>query len=515
MTLGSGTGSARPERAGRRSEGPRRPHARNPPALERRDGLGDTVPVTHRSPLSVIRRAIPRSLGVALLLIGVGSAACSGAAETGSGEAPPAQTAKTPEPAPPPVVAAQQPAPPRPTAKERATLAFDASAAKGQAEAFREDLAKGRTAVKAKRYAEGIAAFQSALKIDPNHPSALAELGWAAFLGDELDLAERSTQRALDSSAASDRTRGAALYNLGRILEEKDDKVGATTAYTRSLRLRPNDIVAERLAVLEGEGATAEENECELRRMEGAPPLDLCAAFIAGRSASTADYDSIYCEDRDVTITDAVVDAAGTPMGGERATRIALDLGDGAQVATFSVTRNWTEGGDGSTTYVALLFSDRWYVGELGSEYNPGVGYIGESFVVESVAADDLIAGGRPEVVITSLWSHYDGDYGDNVMESGTETVVVVLSMDGDSPRWLAAVKGSIVAELGAMIEGEPSEVEATRSERRVDIDYLRGSGEIEVKAVSGSEPSAPLGRHELGEGMARCPASLTFMGPG
>jgi tetratricopeptide (TPR) repeat protein len=405
-------------------------------------------------------------------------------------------------------------APPKKSAKERAGAAFDADHAKEQAEAFREHLADGRKAVKAKKYSDGIKSLEAALKIDPNHPSALAELGWAAFLSGDLDRAERFTRRAIDSSVASDRTRGAALYNLGRIHEERGDEGAALTAYTRSLRLRDNKVVAGRVAELEGKGAAVEAKECELTAMKGAPPFDLCAAAKEHFGAPSEEIlGPERCDERDYTTTEVAVDAAGTKFGGEKATRIALDLGDDVRVATYGLTSDFVEGGEGGTTYLAALYSDRWYVAALGGEYNPGVGYIGESFDVTSVVADDVVPGGRPEVIVTMTWDHHDGDYGDNVIEFTKETIVAVLSVDNSGPRWLGAVKSSVVSEVGAMIEGEPSEAEESRSERKVEVVFHRDSAEYEVKAIAGHEPSAPLGRFKLGEGPALCPPQVNFAG--
>ncbi len=466
---------------------------------------------------------------IAALSLGLGLSACGGGAPSPSADAggTPAVAAEggkdgsaaeeTPTAKDPKAGAkgAQEPAAPKLSAKERAAKSFKADEAKAQEDAFRDDLSRGRKEVKAKRYAEGIKAFEAALKIDPNHPSALAELGWAAFLSDDLTVAERYTRRAIDSTGASDRTRGAALYNLGRILEERDDKIAAATAYTRSLRLRDNSTVAKRLATLEDGGAKPEENECALTKMDGPPPFDLCAAFMAGKLGPSEDFASVACDERDTYTTEVAEDASGTRYGGETATRIALDLGDGVQVASFGVTSNMMEGGEMGTTYVALLFPDRWYVGTLGGEYNPGVGYIGESFEVKTVVAEDLIPGGREEVVLSALWQHHDGDYGDNAIEMGDETVVVHFSLEGESPRWLAAVKTSIVSEYGPMLEGEPTDIEETKSEKRVTLTYHRSSGEYEVAAADGHEPSSKLGRHKLGEGPALCPASLSFVGPG
>lgn len=498
--------------------------AHRPPPLERPWTLGDTAAVQ-----GLVSSDLPRGLRwsrtAALLVFGV--SACGGAAPSPSGDsaakaaeesklgaqgdagkdgkAAAAQDSK----------AVQEPAAPKLSAKERAAQSFKPDEAKAQESAFRESLGQGRKEVKAKRYAEGIKAFEAALKIDPNHPSALAELGWAAFLSGDLAVAERYTRRAIDSTGASDRTRGAALYNLGRIHEERDDKVAAVTAYTRSLRLRDNKVVAKRLAALEGEGAEAEENECELTKIDGRPPFDLCAAFMAGKLGTTEDFESSSCDERDTYVTEVAEDAAGTRFGGEKATRIALDLGDGIQVATFGVTHNMIEGGEMGTTYVAILYPEHWYVGMLGGEYNPGVGYIGESFEVKSVVSDELVPGGRPEVIVTALWQYHDGDYGENTMEFGDDTIVVHLGVDGDTPRWLGAMKTSIVTGIGPMIEGEPADVEESSSEKRVELVYHRSSGEYELKAVPGQEPPSKPGRHKHGEGPALCPAVLSYVSPG
>ena len=107
----------------------------------------------------------------------------------------------------------------------------------------------------------------------------------------------------------------------------------------------------------------------------------------------------------------------------------------------------------------------------------------------------------------------HDGDYGDNVLESGQEAVTSVLSVDNAGPRWLGAVKTSVVSEVSAMIEGEPSEDEESRSERKVELTLAKGSGEYEVAAIAGHEPSAPLGRFKLGEGPALCPLQTNFAG--
>jgi tetratricopeptide (TPR) repeat protein len=434
------------------------------------------------------------------------------AAPTTPSTPPATPTATTPAT---PAVAAPAVAPTRPklSAKERARAGFDASAASGNARTFREQLAAGRTAVKEKKYAEGILAFTAALKLDPNHAAALAELGWAAYLAGDLDAARRHTEQAI-AGDASDRTRGAALYNLGRILEDRNDKDGAAAAYQRSLGLRPNEVVQKRLTDLTTAGADATGHDCDLESHPGRPPQDLCAALVAGMPVDDL-YSRHECDAEATEPGEVVVDAAGTPAGGEPTTKIALEVAGGIKVAHFDI-HHWLEsGGSEDVTYLAVLYADRWFVTSLGSAYNPGVGYIGESFTVEAIEARDLVPGGRPELVLTLGHDRHDGDYGDNTTEGTSARMVAVLGLDGEAPRWLGAFKVSVVDETGPMLEGEPSEGPVTRSEHKVDHRFDAASGEVELIAAAGFEPVSAPGRFKLGALPAACPAALGYIAGG
>ncbi len=428
--------------------------------------------------------------------------------------APPATPTAGTAPATPAVATpAVAPARPKLSAKERARAGFDASAASGNARTFREQLAAGRTAVKEKKYAEGITAFTAALKLDPNHAATLAELGWASYLAGDLDAARRHTELAI-AGDASDRTRGAALYNLGRILEDRNDKDGAAAAYQRSLGLRPNDVVQQRLTALTTAGADATGHDCDLQTRPGSPPQDLCAALAAGMPIDDT-YSKHECDAEATEPGEIVVDAAGTPAGGEPTTKIALEIPGGIKVAHFEV-HNWLEsGGSEDVTHLAVLYADRWFVASLGSAYNPGVGYIGESFIVEAIEAKDLVPGGRPELVLTLAHDRHDGDYGDNTTEIRSERLIAVLGLDGEAPRWLGAFKVSSVDETGPMLEGEPSEGPVTRSERKVDHRFDAASGEVELIAAAGFEPVSAPGRFKLGALPAACPAALGYLAGG
>lgn len=412
-----------------------------------------------------------------------------------------------------PATVPTKPAQPRLSAKERALAGFDATAAKAQASSFREHLAAGRKAVKDKQYAEGIVAFTAALKIDPNHAATLAELGWAAYLAGDLDKAQRHTEMAI-AGDASDRTRGAALYNLGRILEDRSDKDGAAAAYQRSLGLRPNEVVQTRLTGLTTAGADASGHECDFQSRPGRPPQDLCAALIAGMKADDL-FSGHSCDAIDTEPGEVAVDAGGTPFGGEPQTKIALELAGGVKVAHFGVSHMLESGGAEDEVFLAVLYADRWFVASLGRAYNPGVGYIGENFNVESVEARDLVPGGGPELVLSLGIDRHDGDYGDNAIESSSDRMVAVLGLDGEAPRWLGAFRTSAVDESGPMIEGEPSEAPVKRSEHKVDHRFDAASGEVELIAASGFEPVTPPGRFKLGALPAACPAALGYVAGG
>ncbi len=404
-----------------------------------------------------------------------------------------------------------KPAKPRLSARERALAGFDKTTASGQAQSFRDQLAAGRKAVKDKQYAAGITAFTAALKVDPNHPAALAELGWAAYLAGDLATARRHTEQAI-ASQAPDHTRGAALYNLGRILEDSNDKDAAALAYQRSLQLRPNAVVTQRLAGLTRAGADTTSHDCDLVLQKGAPPADLCAALVAALPPDEM-ITSRECDPQDSEPGEVVVDAAGTPMGGDPTSKIDHTLPDGVRIAHFRV-QSWMEaGGSSDEVYLAVLHRDRWYTTRLGEAYNPGLGYIGASFDVEKIEVQDVITGGRPELVITMSAEYHDGDYSENTTEGTSRRDVAVLGLDGDAPRWLGTFTVHNADDTGPMIDGEPSDGAVKHSENNVDYRLDPATGEVVLIAITGQTPSTPPGRYKLGALPAACPEALGYVG--
>lgn len=130
------------------------------------------------------------------------------------------------------------------------------------------ELRRGRQLAQKGQRAEAIAAFEAALRAVPDEPSVLSELGWALRAAGELKRAEESCNKAVQA-AKEPPLRAAALYNLGRVLEDKRDQPGAIAAYRASLKLRENRIVRERLLDLD---KTAQSDALQPEPLEGPFP---------------------------------------------------------------------------------------------------------------------------------------------------------------------------------------------------------------------------------------------------
>jgi tetratricopeptide (TPR) repeat protein len=114
---------------------------------------------------------------------------------------------------------------------------------------YKASLDAGRAAGKAKKWAEAVAAFEHALDVQKDDPAALSELAWATLqVGDakrSLELAERAI-----AAATAPNAQAASHFNAARAAEALGDVAAAKAHYEKSLELRPNDAIAERLAKL-------------------------------------------------------------------------------------------------------------------------------------------------------------------------------------------------------------------------------------------------------------------------
>jgi len=114
---------------------------------------------------------------------------------------------------------------------------------------YKVALDEGRAAGKAKRWAEAVVAFEAALAARDGDAAALSELAWASLqVGDaqrSLELAERAI-----AAATEPNPKAASHFNAARAAEALGDIARAKSHYEKSLELRPNDAIRDRLAKL-------------------------------------------------------------------------------------------------------------------------------------------------------------------------------------------------------------------------------------------------------------------------
>src|SRR5579871_1630644 len=187
--------------------------------------------------------------------------------------------------------------PPAPTAK--AVAPPPAATVKRDDKAYKAALASARKASRKGDHAAAARALEQALAAAPDDQKALVELGWESFQARDLARAEQATRKA--AAGADARLRGAALYNLGRILEEQNRKKEAIDAYSQSLAARGNRVVLERLRALDPAAAQAAD---PARPVALAGPFPTLQAYCAQLQGTTC-----YLEE------EARSSGAGKPKG--------------------------------------------------------------------------------------------------------------------------------------------------------------------------------------------------------
>lgn len=166
---------------------------------------------------------------------------------------------------------------------------------------YRAQVAAGHTAQHARKWDDAVAAFTKALVAVPDDPTALTELGWTQYLKGDLAAALAATQKAVGSDGAPE-IRGAALYNLGLIVEKQGDKPRAIDAYARSLKLRPNSVVRAALAKLDAKAAAATDPFAAVAMV----PIESIDAFCAAQVAHPElGEDRCTCGDEPIAGIDA------------------------------------------------------------------------------------------------------------------------------------------------------------------------------------------------------------------
>jgi hypothetical protein len=181
---------------------------------------------------------------------------------------------------------------------------------------------------------------------------------------------------------------GPALYNLGRVLEEKGDKAGAIAAYQETLRLREDSSVRGRLLDLD---PTAQSDAMRPQPLEG--------PFATLETWCTTHPDE-PCQ-----LSDAKVSA-----------KLA------APAPPWREVRIFTTGDDGDySCALALRTSRGWFVTDLGSCSN----FEFRSGVTAEITSDDVLRSPGPELVVTvrgtDAMKDYDSELGHSICCIETE----------------------------------------------------------------------------------------------
>jgi len=447
-----------------------------------------------------------------ILTAGFSLAACDRGASDPTPEQAPADSKPAPaeagEAKPAPAEAGEAKPSPEPNAFKPPTREQAAESKRS----LQAHLAAGRKAVKAKDYATGITELEAAVAITPFHGKSLGELGWAYFNAGKLDEAQDRLERAL-KYADNAGSRGAIFYNLGRVAEAKGDNTLAIELYTRSLAVRPNDTVSARLISLGGTPpapdavlATAPTHSTCTFERKGAPPANLCWAKLIelGQDIHDPSADEHFKCEYGHTVIDS---AGGAVAAGGEATAYDLTLDGGKVQATVYSYLDYEMFEE--IFILALVVDGVLYTAPLLSLSHPGVGYADENLNSLSLRAEDLIAGGRPEIVLEWAIQGHDMDPGIEEETLWSSEHLAVVSVDGP-PQWLAALTtmhessfGPMGSWAGEFIEPSPPPTEITR--RAVNLSWANG----ELTVAANGEASAPVGSFAIGEYPLRCANEL------
>ncbi len=275
-------------------------------------------------------------------------------------------------------------------------------------------LNEGRSLTQSGDHAAGMAKYRQALEIDPADPSALAELGWAAFLAGELDEAREHTARAL-RLADDAKQQGMLHYNLGRVAEARGETEAAVDAYVRSLQLRDNGTVRKRLVALTGQAPP--------EPVDGPLGLSPVARNLGGLSAACDILVTKICQG------DYGQDSAGCGCEPK--------LEDGAPDATWGLLELVvTPLGSERAWYPVVKTDDGWTLFEIAAyEYNPGAFGIYEELDIPYQKVERVMEANGEALVIQFEKGRSDRDMGIEEVEYESSALTMVCARDGGEAR--------------------------------------------------------------------------------
>lgn len=341
-------------------------------------------------------------------------------------------------------------------------------------------LNEGRAAVKDERFDEGIALYRQALKIDPQHPKVLGELGFAALRKGELELAESMTRRAIDLTEGT-KGLGALYYNLGRIEEQRGKIAEARAAYERSLHVRPgNEVVEGKLAGL-GDAS-------------GGPGPDSAAALCAELHrewecyASEAEVDALPEEEREYAgLCQCAIDKQISEGSGESFIVAA---------ALLKIEGMLGIGGGIDERYLAIQTRGQgWQLrGMVVTNYTPGVMGISNEGKVESFAFEELAASPGQELRLVTHNAEIDTDMGVNLIHQHDVGQTLICLASSKSAGECGELVSSFSSGTEQLFDEEPIEpVDAAdigTSSWKVEIAF--SDGQVSQTISAGKQDMPP-----------------------
>lgn len=358
---------------------------------------------------------------------------------------------------------------------------------------YKQHLNAGRKLVKKRDYTGALASFDKALAIDPNDARALSEISWAAFLGKDLDRAEQAGRDSVRFSK-DDKIKGASLYNLGRVAEERGQIDEAIRHYKDSLLVRENKIVRQRIAKLEespdaGKGAKIKISDCGLTHVPEAKSFqDVCPHVADELGIPAANCKGPTDEDGSTwTVTHTL-----TP---------------GDDIKTVSLATMYADSDFSEYVYIGIETSEGWFAMQATWIYNPGAFGIYEELTALDLNPRQLVAGGPTELLLEYKHDRSDSDMGIDEFESEHVDRVVAIGLDGDKPVILADLLRAKSYQRDRMGMMEEDEVEKDlqteglpiKNESGATVNF-DGSGKVEVGAVKDQKSSHAAGAYSLGD---------------
>jgi len=270
-------------------------------------------------------------------------------------------------------------------------------------EQYSKWLAQGRRQHQRKDFKGAVAAFKNAHSARPTDTTALAELGWSAYLARDLAVAEAATRAALKAAGTDEKSlRGAALYNLGMILEASNEKASAISAYADSFVTRPSTAAKNRLTTLDPAAAEA--------------ALAFRGHALDGPTASLL----ALCKDEQVTLC-AVPDAPGDfePISGVSSLS--------ARAPDLDVRVSSIYSGPYANHLLAIRTAAGWYVNGMFFTNMAVTGGWTSAVEIDSLTYQDVIVGPPSEVVLKHKLSSASGGSSADRGESSSEERGIVL----------------------------------------------------------------------------------------